>query len=222
LPVLRQPELIGGPSGQLDARLTIVLAEVGAAGVVAALVAGYLLGSLPIALAVGRRHGVDLRLEGDRNPGYWNAKERLGSRAALPVLVGDTAKGVAAGLVGLVAAGDRHWWVAYLVVAAAMVGHAFPLFAGFRGGRSLLVFVGGSLVLSPIAAALAVALTAVVSLGRRSFAWGVRIGVFAYPFIQLAVEGPARVAATGCLMTIIGLRFLTAALSDRRDRWRRS
>ena len=103
-----------------------------------------------------------------------------------------------------------------------MVGHAFPMFAGFRGGRSLLVFVGGSLVLSPVAAALAVLLTAVVALVRRSFAWGIRVGVFGYPFIQLVVEGPARVAATGCLMTIIGLRFFTAALSDRRRQRHRS
>ena len=138
------------------------------------------------------------------------------------MLIGDTAKGVAAGVVGVVAASDTHWWVAYLVVAAGMVGHAFPVFAGFRGGRSLLVFVGGSLVLSPVAAALAVVLTAVVALVRRSFAWGIRVGVFGYPFIQLVVEGPARVAATGCLMTIIGLRFFTAALSDRRRQRHRS
>src|SRR6476660_6913218 len=111
--------VIGSPTagGFLwGARLAIVPAEVGASGVVAAVVAGYLLGSLPVALVVGRRHGVDLRLVGDHNPGYWNAKDQLGRRAALPVLIGDTAKGVAAGVVGVVAASDTHWWVAYLVV----------------------------------------------------------------------------------------------------------
>lgn len=194
-----------------------VLAEVGIGGVIAAVVVGYLLGSLPVALAVGRRHGVELRLLGDRNPGYWNAKEQLGTRAALPVLIGDTAKGMAAGALGVVAAGGSRWGVGYLVVAAAMLGHAFPCFAGFRGGRSLLVFVGGSLVLSPLAAGVAVALTVLVALVRRSFAWGIRVGVFGYPFIQLVFDGPARVAATGALMTIIGLRFLTAAVAGRLD-----
>src|SRR5262245_50818631 len=55
------------------------------------IVGGYLLGSIPTAVIVGRRRHVDLRLVGDRNPGWWNAKEELGRRAALPVLVGDVA-----------------------------------------------------------------------------------------------------------------------------------
>jgi len=188
------------------------------APLVAATIAGYLIGSLPLALAVARRHGVDLRASGDRNPGYWNAKELLGPRRALPVLIGDTAKGVAAGAVGALAATGGRWWIAYVVVAAAMLGHAFPVFAGFDGGRSLLTFVGGSLVLSPIAATAAVALTVAVAVGRRSFAWGIRMGVFSYPLIQLAHDGPRRVAATGCLMTIIGLRFAMAAAVNRARR----
>jgi glycerol-3-phosphate acyltransferase PlsY len=58
-------------------------------------VAGYLLGSIPVAVLVARARGVDVRRVGDGNPGYWNAKEALGRRAALPVFVGDVAKGAA-------------------------------------------------------------------------------------------------------------------------------
>ena len=72
------------------------------AAVVVTVVVGYLLGSIPVAVLVGRARGVDLRRVGDRNPGYWNAKEALGRRAALPVFAGDVAKGALAAAVGVV------------------------------------------------------------------------------------------------------------------------
>jgi glycerol-3-phosphate acyltransferase PlsY len=177
-----------------------------------AVAAGYLLGSIPVAVLVGRRHRVDPREVGDRNPGYWNVKEQLGGRRAVPVFAGDVAKGAAAGVVGLALATDGRWGIAYAAVGAAMVGHAWPVFAGFRGGRSILVFVGGMCVLSPIAAAAAVALCAAVSL-VAGFAWGARAGIFAFPFLQVVLDSPHRTAATGVLMSLIGLRFLLAGRS---------
>lgn len=182
---------------------------------VLAVVAGYLLGSIPVAVLVGRRRGFDPRQVGDRNPGYWNVKEQLGARASLPVFAGDLAKGGTAGLVGVLLAGDT-WGIAYAAVGAAMVGHAWPVFAGFRGGRSVLTFVGGMIVLEPVPAGAALVVLLVVWAASRSFAWGARAAVFAFPVILLASEPVERVAATGVLMTFIGLRFAQAALADRR------
>ena len=122
------------------------------------------------------------------------------------MFAGDALKGLAAGLIGLALGGT---WVAYAAVAAAMLGHAFPLFASFRGGKSVMTFVGGAFALSPVAALLALALCVAVSLAA-SFAWGARIGVFAFPLIQLAFDPASHVAATGGLMCIIGLRFLVS------------
>ena len=68
---------------------------------VAACMIGYLLGSVPVALLVARRHGVDLRATGDGNPGAWNALEQLGPRRAWPAFAGDALKGTLAGLAGL-------------------------------------------------------------------------------------------------------------------------
>ena len=181
-------------------------ATVGATGV--AVVSGYLLGSIPVAVLVGRRHGVDPRRVGDGNPGYWNLREQLGARRAAPVFAGDAAKGVAAGVVGLLVAPAGAWGVGYCAVGAAMVGHAWPIFARFRGGRSILTWAGGVCVLSPLAGLVAVSGFVAVAL-TGSFAWGARLGVFAFPVVQLVIEGPHRVAATGALMSIIGLRFAT-------------
>lgn len=183
---------------------------------VSALLIGYLVGSIPVAQLVARHHGVDLGQLGDRNPGYWNAKEQLGRRRAVPVFVGDLAKGAVAAAVGLALVTDGVWGIAYLAVAGAMLGHAWPVFAGGRGGRSVLTFVGGAVVLAPMAALVAVVACVAVAVTTRSFAWGARVGVFGFPLAQLLFDTPNRVAATGALMSIIGLRFALAAVNDRR------
>ena len=186
-----------------------------------AAIIGYLIGSIPVALIVGRRHGVDLREVGDRNPGAWNAMEQLGVRAALPVFAGDAAKGLAAGLIGRTLADDAVAG-AYAGVAGAMVGHALPIFAGLRGGKSIMTFAGGGFVLSPLAAVAALGVCAAVSASTRSFAWGARAGIFGFPLVQLAFDPPGRVLATGALMSFIGLRFATDRLLTRRRRGRAS
>lgn len=184
--------------------------------VVATLVGGYLLGSVPVAVLVARSKGVDPRRSGDRNPGYWNVKALLGRRAAIPVFAGDVVKGAAAALGGVgggaltgLGAHDRMV-LAWAGMAAAMVGHAWPVFARFHGGRAILTFVGGMAVWSPRSTALCVLALLVVWAGTRSFAWGARVGVFGTPLAVLVVDGIWRTAALGLLLTLIGLRFLVA------------
>ena len=184
---------------------------------VAVVVGGYLLGSIPVAVLVSRRRGVDPRDVGDRNPGYWNVKEHLGRRDSLVVFAGDTLKGAAAGTLGVSFDGST-WGIAYVAVAAAMVGHAYPVFARFRGGRSILTFAGGMAVVAPVAAALAIGVLLVVWGATRSFAVAARVGVFGFPVAQALVETEERVAATGGLLCIIGVRFAQAAWRDRRER----
>lgn len=184
--------------------------------VVLAALIGYLVGSVPIANLVARRRAaIDLRTVGDRNPGFWNARETLGVRAALPVFVGDVAKGVIAALIGVALANDGVWGVGYVATGAAMIGHAFPVFARFRGGRSILTFVGGILVIAPLATVISIGILLTAFAATRSFAMAARVGMAVLPFVQIVVEGPHRTAATGALMTVIGLRFAQAAWTDR-------
>ena len=187
----------------------------------AGVLGAYLIGSIPVAnMVAARAAGVDLREVGDRNPGFWNAMTTLGGRRSALVFVGDSAKGAlpALGAVGILAAADSpHWWVGYVVVGAAMVGHAFPIFAGWRGGRSVLTFAGGVLVLAPLAALIAIGLLGVIAAVTRRMPLAIRLAVGAFPVIQILLEGPFRTAATGALMTFIGLRFAMAAFSDRSD-----
>jgi glycerol-3-phosphate acyltransferase PlsY len=174
-----------------------------------AIAAGYLLGSLPVSPVVAARHGVDLRRTADGNPGAWNALEQLGPRRAWPAFAGDGAKALLAGLIGY-AVGD--WWTAWAAVAAAMAGHAWPVFNRGRGGKAVMCFVGGGFVLAPLAA-LACLLLCLAVTAAGGFARGARAGVFAFPLAQLVTDPVEHVAATGVLMTFIGLLFLL-----RRDR----
>ena len=181
------------------------------------IVVGYLIGSIPVAnLVAARRAQVDLRDVGDRNPGFWNARETLGRRAAIPVFVGDSVKGVAAALVGAALADPGVWGLAYVGCGAAMVGHSFPVFARFRGGRSILTFAGGAAVFAPVPFLITIGLLLATFVVARSFAVAARVGFVAFPLVQLVIEGPYRTAATGVLMTFIGVRFAMAAVADRR------
>ena len=171
-----------------------------------AAIVGYLLGSVPVALLVARRHGVDLHATGDGNPGAWNALEQLGGRRAWPAFIGDALKGLAAGGAGWALGGDVE--TAYAGVAGAMVGHALPLFSGLRGGKAVMTFVGGMFAVALISTAAALAVCGAVSLAARSFAVGARVGIVCVPVFQALVDGPERVIATGILMCLIGLLFV--------------
>lgn len=172
-------------------------------------VIGYVIGSIPVADLVARRAGVvDLRDIGDGNPGFWNSLAVLTRKQSLVIFVGDTLKGVIA--VAVAQELTSTWLVWFVGAAAAMIGHAWPLFARFRGGRSVLTWVGAAIALSPLPAAFCVLMFVLFWAATRDFRHGVRIGVVLYPLAQWYADGPWYAAATGVLMSIIGVRFAMA------------
>ncbi len=110
----------------------------------AALAAGYLLGSLNTAVIVGKIYGKDISRHGSRNAGLTNTLRVLGKPAAALVLAGDVLKGIAACLVGLqlgvhVQSGGAVDCIGALAAGAgAIVGHNWPVYFGFRGGKGAL------------------------------------------------------------------------------------
>lgn len=174
-----------------------------------AMVIGYLIGSLPVADAVARRAGApNLRDVGDKNPGFWNSRSVLSRNQSLTIFVGDLLKGVISVVVAQELSND--WRVWFLGAAAAMIGHAWPMFARFQGGRSVLTWVGAAIVLSPLPAAFCVLMFVLFWAATRDFSHGVKIGVVLYPFAQWYADGVWSAAATGVLMSIIGVRFAMA------------
>jgi glycerol-3-phosphate acyltransferase PlsY len=115
-----------------------------------AVVGGYLLGSVSFALWLVRfRTGSDIRKEGSGNAGATNVLRAHGKGLAIAVALLDVAKGTAAVLlVRLVTADPRYAAAAGL---AAVLGHVFPLFSGFKGGKGVATAVGAFLALAPLA-----------------------------------------------------------------------
>lgn len=100
-------------------------------------VCGYLLGSLSFAIIVSKiTLGKDIRKYGSGNAGLTNAYRTMGASKTLLVLLGDVAKGAAAVAIGAILAGPVGKLVAGIFV---ILGHMFPLYFGFRGGKGVLV-----------------------------------------------------------------------------------
>ncbi|WP_027409764.1 glycerol-3-phosphate 1-O-acyltransferase PlsY [Anoxybacteroides tepidamans] len=110
-------------------------------------IAAYLLGSIPFALVVGKvGYGIDIREHGSGNLGGTNTFRVLGVKAGLIVTIGDILKGTLAASLPVLFAADIH---PLLVGAFAVIGHTYPIFAGFRGGKAVATSGGILLSYSP-------------------------------------------------------------------------
>jgi glycerol-3-phosphate acyltransferase PlsY len=128
---------------------------------------GYVLGTFPTADVVARRvsHGaVDLHTAGSANPGSLNAALVLGPVAGVTVLAGDIAKGAAASVVGGAIAGPLG---AHVGGTASVVGHCYPVWRGFRGGKGVAASVGQCLATFPAYFPVDVAVAAMTAASPR-------------------------------------------------------
>lgn len=115
-----------------------------------ALLFGYLLGSVSGSLLLGRRLGVDVREHGSGNAGGTNALRVLGARIALLVVLIDVGKGALAVAVAWVIFPAEPDWPGAAAGLGAVLGHCFPLWHGFRGGKGVASAAGASFLLLPL------------------------------------------------------------------------
>lgn len=115
----------------------------------------YLLGSIVGGLVIGHFRGVDLRTLGSGNAGATNALRTQGWKAGLLVFAIDVAKGVIATRViapavipGIAPDGELHAWSTAVCGIAVILGHVYPIWCGFRGGKGVAPFVGAVLGIS--------------------------------------------------------------------------
>jgi acyl phosphate:glycerol-3-phosphate acyltransferase len=125
---------------------------------VAKLVIAWLLGSLSGSLLIGRIYGLDIRKSGSGNAGGTNALRVAGWRFAALVVLIDVGKGALAAWMGAwspawATTGPDLQWQAAACALAAIVGHCWPVFFGFRGGKGAGTAVGAVLVMAPLLAA---------------------------------------------------------------------
>ena len=142
---------------------------------IAGAVLGYGLGSIPVGLWVGRLQGVDVRQGGSGKIGATNTYRRLGLRWSLLVFALDVTKGAVA--VALLQVAFTSPTGEVIAAVAAIGGHIFPLFAGFRGGRAAATGFGALLLLTPPAAGVGIALGAVLLGITRIMSLSVLLGI---------------------------------------------
>jgi len=119
------------------------------------IILGYLAGSVPFAFLLARRRGVDVRFAGSGNVGAANVMRTTGTGRAVAVMALDVAKGAAAVLAVQLYAGAS---LAALTGAAAVVGHIYPVWLRFHGGKGVAVAAGAFSLLTPIGTGVAAAL----------------------------------------------------------------
>ena len=152
------------------------------------IIIGYLLGSIPTAYIVSRiRKGIDIRNVGSGNMGAANVIRQIGTHEGIFVGLIDVAKGAVAILIAQTLNISEPW--VFGTGFGALVGHNFPVFAGFRGGRGSATIIGIFLVLAPEAMLVTLAIIAIPFFTTRKFTSAILIGFALLPLFAWLFEG---------------------------------
>jgi glycerol-3-phosphate acyltransferase PlsY len=171
--------------------------------IAAIVVAAYLIGSIPFALILARRWGTDLRRIGSGNPGAANVMRASGVKAGVLVALLDMTKGAASvWLAARVGDGSELPAVAGL---AAIVGHIYPIWLRFRGGKGVATACGVFAILTPFALAPALALFVAVVWMTQYISLGSVLASLALPPLAYALGSPppSVIAAAGAAAIIL-------------------
>lgn len=180
--------------------------------IISILIAGYVLGSLASAVWIGKIfYGIDVRQHGSGNAGATNTLRVLGRRAALPVFLIDAGKGYAAVALAELAPLDDAGLV-YLriaLVVLAVVGHIFPVFTRFKGGKGVATITGCLLSISPIPVLCCFVVFVVVLAISHYVSLGSMIGGCLYPVFMYLVEGERSLVMVLFSVVVAGLLLFT-------------
>jgi len=156
---------------------------------------GFAIGSLPFGYAVARRRGVDLRRSGSGNVGATNAYRTVGLAIALAVMAFDVAKGAGAVLVALRLGGGSAAPAAAGV--AAILGHMYPPWLGFRGGKGVATATGVFAMLAPWAVLVAAGAFVVTVWMTRYVSLGSVVACAAVASTTALFDAPVPVVVAG-------------------------
>jgi glycerol-3-phosphate acyltransferase PlsY len=175
--------------------------------VVLSVIVGYLLGSINASVIIGKIfYGKDIREYGSGNAGATNTLRTFGKYAAAAVFIVDFLKGIAACFIGQLLVGyiDNFGWTGvYLAGFAAVLGHNWPVFFGFRGGKGVLTSFAVTLYISPVPALICLAVFIIVVAITRYVSLGSIIGAVFWPVVSLFFKLPALMIAVAALMSIL-------------------
>jgi glycerol-3-phosphate acyltransferase PlsY len=156
-------------------------------------VLAYLIGGLPFGyLFVRFSLGKDVRTMGSGNIGATNVHRTAGRKAGFVVLFLDILKGFVAVWLAATISHSSPTALA-LAAVAVMIGHCYPVFLGFKGGKAVACFIGAFLYLAPIALLITIAIFVVVVAATKYISLGSIIGACVFPLVMWLVQHPPRV-----------------------------
>lgn len=165
------------------------------------IVLAYLLGSLPVGLLLSRLKGQDPRKVGSGNIGATNVMRASGKALGILTLVGDVLKGFLPTWLAA-RAGEAGPLVA-AVAFAAFVGHLFPVYLAFRGGKGVATALGVFIALSPLAVLMDIAVFAVVLYAWRYVSLGSLVAAALMPVLLLLLRLPSPYVVLSLVMAIL-------------------
>ena len=147
--------------------------------------ASYIIGSISPSIIIGKIKGIDIKKEGSGNAGATNAYRVLGKGAALVTLIFDVGKGFFSAWMGAEIGGPV---VGYVSAIAVCIGHVFPCFYNFKGGKGVATALGAVLAVNWCVAVLALGVFAVVLAGLNIVSLGSIVAAASLPIIAAIFE----------------------------------
>jgi len=165
------------------------------------IILSYLLGSIPTGYIVGVLAGVDIRKVGSGNVGATNVARAVGKKRGVLTLIADVVKG----FVPVFIAGrlDLSHTALALIAIAAFLGHLYPVFLKFQGGKGVATALGVLLALAPMATLILMAVFAVVAVSSRLVSLSSMITALAAPFTLWSFSYSPTVIATGVFLAVM-------------------
>lgn len=170
---------------------------------VACLLGAYLLGAVPVGIILAAMKGADPRKVGSGNIGATNVMRAAGKKMGILTLIGDILKGFIPTIIALLMRQPQY--IVALMGFAAFMGHIFPVYLKFRGGKGVATAVGVYLAISPLAVLINVAIFALVLARWRYVSLGSIVGGCLMPLTLLALGMTKEFV---CLALVIGISVL--------------
>jgi len=163
--------------------------------IITAIILAYLIGSIPTSVWIGRIfYDVDVRTKGSGNAGATNTIRVLGLKAGIPVLLFDIFKGWLTVFIAHFFYTETGSFpdlidLKIMLAVSAVIGHVFPVYVGFKGGKGIATLLGIGLALYPLAALITLGIFIIVFAFTGYVSLGSIIASFTFPFTDILILG---------------------------------
>lgn len=154
------------------------------------IVIGYLIGSINLSIIISKKNGKDIREQGSGNAGSTNTLRTMGKKAAAIVLLFDILKGVAVVLLAKLMSSlalDANLFI-QLGAIAVILGHNFPIYYGFKGGKGVATSLGVIMVVNPIIGIICLVFAAVIMVITKMVSLGSILAAILYPILTIFLQ----------------------------------